>query len=89
MLNKPGEDAGWNDSTEVPDHAVAEEAVGILQELYGRMVGCSRQSVHNVTLSVAVASCSLFTVGAAIGAKTEALSRTIDRGLSSNCPIVL
>ena len=37
MLNKPGEDAGWNDSTEVPDHAVAEEAVGILQELYGRM----------------------------------------------------
>jgi glycine/D-amino acid oxidase-like deaminating enzyme len=37
MLNKPREDAGWNDSTEVPDHAVAEEAVGILQELYGRM----------------------------------------------------
>jgi glycine/D-amino acid oxidase-like deaminating enzyme len=37
MLNKRGEDAGWNDSSEVPDHAVAEEAVGILQELYGRM----------------------------------------------------
>jgi glycine/D-amino acid oxidase-like deaminating enzyme len=36
-LNKRGEDAGWNDSSEVPDHAVAEEAVGILQELYGRM----------------------------------------------------
>jgi D-amino-acid oxidase len=37
MLNKPGEDAGWNDSSEVPDHAMAEEAVGVLQELYGRM----------------------------------------------------
>ena len=37
MLNKRGEDAGWNDSSEVPDHAVAAEAVGILQELYGRM----------------------------------------------------
>ena len=37
MLNKPGEDAGWNDSTEVPDHATAEAAVGVLQELYGRM----------------------------------------------------
>ena len=37
MLNKPGEDAGWNDSSEVPDHAVAAGAVGILQELYGRM----------------------------------------------------
>ncbi len=37
MLNKPGEYAGWNDSSEVPDHAMAEEAVGVLQELYGRM----------------------------------------------------
>jgi D-amino-acid oxidase len=37
MLNKAGEDAGWNDSTEVPDRATAEEAVGVLQELYGRM----------------------------------------------------
>ena len=37
MLNKRGEDAGWNDSTEVPDHATAEEAVGVLQELYSRM----------------------------------------------------
>ncbi len=37
MLNKRGEDAGWNDSTEVPDHAVADEAVGVLQELYARM----------------------------------------------------
>jgi glycine/D-amino acid oxidase-like deaminating enzyme len=37
MLNKPGEDTGWNDSTEVPDRATAEEAVGVLQELYGRM----------------------------------------------------
>ena len=37
MLNKGGEDAGWNDSSEVPDRATAEEAVGILQELYGRM----------------------------------------------------
>ena len=37
QLNKAGEDDGWNDSTEVPDHATAEEAVGVLQELYGRM----------------------------------------------------
>ena len=37
MLNKPGQDTGWNDSTEVPDRATAEEAVGVLQELYGRM----------------------------------------------------
>jgi hypothetical protein len=37
MLNKGGEDAGWNDSSEMPDRATAEEAVGILQELYGRM----------------------------------------------------
>jgi glycine/D-amino acid oxidase-like deaminating enzyme len=37
MLNKPGEDAGWNDSTEVPDRATAEEAVTILQGLYDRM----------------------------------------------------
>jgi glycine/D-amino acid oxidase-like deaminating enzyme len=37
MLNKAGEDAGWNDSSEVPDRATAEEAVGVLQELYGRM----------------------------------------------------
>jgi D-amino-acid oxidase len=37
MMNKHGEDAGWNDSTEVPDHATAEEAVGVLQELYARM----------------------------------------------------
>jgi len=37
MLNRAGEDAGRNDSSEAPDHAVAEEAVGILQELYGRM----------------------------------------------------
>jgi glycine/D-amino acid oxidase-like deaminating enzyme len=37
MLNKAGEDAGWNDSTEVPDRATAEEAVTVLQELYGRM----------------------------------------------------
>jgi hypothetical protein len=37
MLNKRGEDAGWNDSSEVRDRAVAAEAVGILQELYGRM----------------------------------------------------
>ncbi len=37
QLNKAGEDDGWNDSTEVPDHATAEEAVAILQELYGRM----------------------------------------------------
>ncbi len=28
MLNKAGEDAGWNDSSEVPDRATAEEAVG-------------------------------------------------------------
>jgi hypothetical protein len=28
---------GWNDSTEVPDRATAEEAVTVLQELYGRM----------------------------------------------------
>jgi D-amino-acid oxidase len=37
MLNKRGEDAGWNDSTEVPDHAMADESVGVLQELYARM----------------------------------------------------
>jgi glycine/D-amino acid oxidase-like deaminating enzyme len=37
MLNKPGEDAGWNDSTEVPDRATAEEAVTVLQGLYDRM----------------------------------------------------
>jgi glycine/D-amino acid oxidase-like deaminating enzyme len=37
QLNKAGEDDGWNDSTEVPDRATAEEAVGVLQELYGRM----------------------------------------------------
>jgi D-amino-acid oxidase len=37
MLNKAGEDAGWNDSTEVPDRATAEEAVTILQGLYDRM----------------------------------------------------
>jgi D-amino-acid oxidase len=37
QLNKAGEDDGWNDSTEVPDHATAEEAVSVLQELYGRM----------------------------------------------------
>ena len=37
QLNKAGVDDGWNDSTEVPDHATAEEAVGVLQELYGRM----------------------------------------------------
>ncbi len=37
QMNKAGEDDGWNDSTEVPDHATAEEAVGVLQELYGRM----------------------------------------------------
>jgi D-amino-acid oxidase len=37
MLNKPGEDYGWNDTSEVPDHALAEEAVGVLQELYARM----------------------------------------------------
>jgi D-amino-acid oxidase len=37
MLNKRGEDAGWNDTNEVPDHAMAEEAVGVLQELYARM----------------------------------------------------
>jgi D-amino-acid oxidase len=37
QLNKAGEDDGWNDTTEVPDHATAEEAVGVLQELYGRM----------------------------------------------------
>jgi D-amino-acid oxidase len=37
QLNKAGEDDGWNDSTEVPDHATAEEAVAVLQELYGRM----------------------------------------------------
>jgi D-amino-acid oxidase len=37
MLNKPGEDTGWNDSSELPDRATAEAAVGVLQELYGRM----------------------------------------------------
>jgi D-amino-acid oxidase len=37
MLNKAGEDAGWNDSTEVPDRATAEEAVTVLQGLYDRM----------------------------------------------------
>ena len=37
QLNKAGEDDGWNDSTEVPDRATAEETVGVLQELYGRM----------------------------------------------------
>jgi D-amino-acid oxidase len=37
MLNKRGEDYGWNDTSEVPDHALAEEAVGVLQELYARM----------------------------------------------------
>jgi glycine/D-amino acid oxidase-like deaminating enzyme len=37
QLNKAGEDDGWNDGTEVPDRATAEEAVGVLQELYGRM----------------------------------------------------
>ena len=37
MLNKAGEDAGWNDSTEVPDRAAAEEAVTVLQGLYDRM----------------------------------------------------
>jgi hypothetical protein len=31
----------------------------------------SRQNVHNVALSVPVASCSLFIVGAAIGAKNR------------------
>ena len=29
MLNKAGEDAGWNDSTEVPDRATAEAAVTV------------------------------------------------------------
>jgi glycine/D-amino acid oxidase-like deaminating enzyme len=37
MLNRPGEDAGWNDTSEVPDRATAESAVAVLQELYGRM----------------------------------------------------
>jgi D-amino-acid oxidase len=37
QLNKAGEDDGWNDSTEVPDRATADEAVAVLQELYGRM----------------------------------------------------
>jgi D-amino-acid oxidase len=37
MLNRAGEDVGWNDSTEVPDRATAEEAVTVLQGLYDRM----------------------------------------------------
>jgi D-amino-acid oxidase len=37
MMNKRGEDAGWNDATEVPDHSTAEEAVSTLQDLYARM----------------------------------------------------
>jgi len=32
-----GEDAGWNEDTEVPDRTAAENAVSILAELYSRM----------------------------------------------------
>ncbi len=35
--NVGGEEEGWNDSNETPDHAAAEAGVKILQELYARM----------------------------------------------------
>ena len=37
QMNPQGEETGWNDDTEVPDRAQAEESVKILQEMYGRM----------------------------------------------------
>jgi len=33
-----GEDQGWNDTNETPDRANAEESVGVLAELYSRMM---------------------------------------------------
>ena len=35
--NFGGEDEGWNDTNEQPDHAAAEAGVKVLQELYARM----------------------------------------------------
>jgi glycine/D-amino acid oxidase-like deaminating enzyme len=37
QYGKGGEDEGWNDSSEAPDRAFAEEGVNILAELYSRM----------------------------------------------------
>ena len=37
QMNPQGDETGWNDDTEVPDRAQAEESVRILQEMYGRM----------------------------------------------------
>ena len=45
MINPQGEDTGWNDDTEVPDHATALSALGRLQELYGRMEKTQRARV--------------------------------------------
>ncbi len=39
-----GEDAGWNDDSEVPDRAAAEAGVMELQELYGRMEKMQQKS---------------------------------------------
>ena len=37
QYDRDGEDSGWNETDETPDRASAEEAVGLLAELYSRM----------------------------------------------------
>jgi glycine/D-amino acid oxidase-like deaminating enzyme len=37
QYSKGGEEEGWNDASETPDRAYAEEGIAVLAELYGRM----------------------------------------------------
>ena len=44
QYSKGGEDEGWNETSEAPDRAYAEEGVNVLAELYSRMQGAGAKA---------------------------------------------